>query len=246
MMWTEEQVGGGPTDLFATSVSGEPFSRALPVSHRVRLNFATFDPLDHLPDVPQALAADSAEGFSVDADRLWIVQFITPPFQSMVNAVRSAGAEPLIYLPDECQVVRMTSAERDRVAAMPLVRWVGEFHPAYKLDSTLRLPLLQDPAGMPVRRYSIMVFERGPRQQQAVVEHMTGLGAAMKVISPEGFRLQGFLSGPQLLQVVRMNEVQFVDVEGESGDDMDIARRISGATPLLSGLGILGQGVRGE
>jgi hypothetical protein len=231
--------------MYSYSIDGQPYSRSLSASGIVRLKFAEFDPRNGEPAIEASLGAEATAGAN-QTHRLFIVQFIIPPLQSMLDELRDVGATPLIYLPDECEIVAMTGDCAAQAAQLPFVRWVGPFHPAYKLDPALRSQLGDDLATAPAGAYSLVMFERGADAHRRVADRLAALGARAQLLAPEGLGMQARLDGPQLLHVLRMNEVLFVDAVGEAGTDMDVARQVGGAVPLLSDLGFTGQGVRGE
>ena len=49
----------------------------------------------------------------------------------------SLEAAVFSYIPDNALVVRLTSAQRERVQAWDDVRWVGPYAPSYKIDPLL-------------------------------------------------------------------------------------------------------------
>jgi subtilisin family serine protease len=101
---------------------------------RIRLKAANFDPLRGEP----ALAAGLRHRGLGAAERgTYIVQFVGPIEASWKAALTAAGAEPLEYLPDFAFKVRMRPAQALAVRRLSSVRWVGLFHPAYKLSPRL-------------------------------------------------------------------------------------------------------------
>ena len=52
---------------------------------------------------------------------------------AMREAVARLGATQLFYLPDDADVVDVDAGQLERIAALPFVRWVGAYHPAYKM-----------------------------------------------------------------------------------------------------------------
>ena len=67
----------------------------------------------------------------------YIVQFVGPVEEAWKAAVAAAGGELLEYVPDFAFKVRMRPAQAHGGAAASEVRWVGLFHPAYKLSPRL-------------------------------------------------------------------------------------------------------------
>ena len=254
--WSEQaaaiadQPSAGPaTSFYSVSLDGANFSEPRATNNRVMLRFAGaqgFDPLAGVPAIPQALQerfADAAAGQGDSA--LYIVQFIAPPTDGIAQPLRDLGAHTRAFLPENSFIVEMTPAISEQVQALPAVRWVGEFHPVYRLEELLLDEFNGDVPHMPTRRYSIVLFERGAAAQQAVADEIAAIGGIVNARISEGFRLEATLTPDQLAQLVTLNQVQFVDRWGPAGTDMDIARQIGGATPVISGLGYLGQGVRG-
>jgi hypothetical protein len=235
---------------YTIALDGQDFSAPRPVSGIVRLRYAEFDPMAIVdgmfagaPPIDDARLTLESDG---RAEQPYIVQFVVPPFEPLVNEARALGATPLVFLADQSWVMRMTPAVRDAVANLPIVRWVGAYEPAYRLEESILVGLADPAAGLPQQRYSIMMFERGPAAQNAVAQRIEALGGVVSLRVPEGFRIEATLTAEQLLGIVAMNELMFMDPRGEPGDDMDIARQIGGAVPIVSTAGFTGQGVRGE
>jgi subtilisin family serine protease len=100
----------------------------------IRLQAATFLPSRGEPALPQGLrhrALGAAERGT------YIVQFAGPVEDAWKRAVAAEGAELLEYVPDFAFKVRMSPAQARRVRRLGSVRWVGFFHPAYKLSPRL-------------------------------------------------------------------------------------------------------------
>lgn len=225
--------------FYALSRDGRTFSQARPTSYELRLRAGDFDPLC---DTPQ-----SAPGLSVKTDcRLFIVQFWTPPLEVFREQIAALGGRVHQYLPQHAHIVEMDAATKRQVEALPYVRWVGPFHPAYRLEPSLRAKLEKDGIATVPSRYNIMVLERGLRQQETVAERIAALGGTIDALSPHGFRLQATLTPEQLLDIVRMDEVLYVDRWSPPVPAMDIVREIGGANYVESVGGYTGSGVRAE
>ncbi len=102
-----------------------------PAAPQIRLRYASFDPLTE-PPTPPTLYTPALAAWQ---PRLWIVQFHQPvqaAWQDHLHATTTAqifGA-----LPDYALLVRMDAATAALVGQSPLVRWVGEFLPVYRID----------------------------------------------------------------------------------------------------------------
>ena len=240
VVWSEA-AGGKTTPMYAISLNGSSIDLVSEASYEIGLAYAPFDPLRGVPAVPGHLQAQPG-------NELYIVQYLTQPLPAMQEAVSATGAVIERYLPQLAQVVRMTPEEKAQVSALPFVRWVGAYHPAYRADTSTLAVLMGagDTGGTPAR-YSIETLRSGPAQQQALGALITALGGQVNVQTLDQFRMEATLTPAQLLAVARRNEVNFIDPwGGPGGTDMDIIRQLGGAVPILSGVGITGQGVRGE
>lgn len=237
--WEEQVPGEGAVSSYAISLDGRHVDRVRRTSYDINLRYAQFDPAVETPSVPAVLTRDA------DSE-LYIVQFITQPLEAYRAAVRRRGGRIFDFLSNHAYAVRLDAAAKAQVAALPFVRWVGPFHPAYKLEEEL---LEQVTAGVndgQPRRYSIMLFERGFGPRMPVARRITELGGEAYCASEHVERFEALLTLDQVLEVARMDEVMFIDEPGEIGNDMNIARSISGANYVETLEGFTGQGVRGE
>ncbi|RME44338.1 MAG: hypothetical protein D6791_13405, partial [Chloroflexi bacterium] len=96
----------------------------------IRLQAATFDPLREGPAQMQ-----------VRDPGVYLVQFRGPIQAEWKTQVAAAGAELFDYIPDYAFVARMDSATAQQIAALPAVRWVGEYQPAYRISPSLQRKL---------------------------------------------------------------------------------------------------------
>ena len=114
-----------PADATPTSPEAGP---------RLHLRRATFDPLREEPSLPAGLMAPD----SVADERGYaIVQFQGPIQPDWWDAATAAGAELLEYVPDHAFVARLKPGAAKALLSLPMVRWIGPFHPAYKLSPAL-------------------------------------------------------------------------------------------------------------
>ncbi len=269
-LWEEAGPNGESVPTYSISLDGASVAAQHAVSPTVRLKYASFDPLAAEPDVQPLLRAGAES-------RLFLMQFETPMIQPYRRALEAEGIALIKFVADQAFIVEMDQDAVATAKALPFVRWVGAFHPAYKLDPDLIPELFPlsggqadglagagadeqganealgfNPAdqgqdnGKGVVEYSIMMTRRGPVPQTAVANRIAAMGGNVLQTIPQGFRIRATLNPIQLANVLRMNEVLFVDEQGVQEDDMDIARQIGGGTFLESTLGISGEGVRAE
>jgi hypothetical protein len=240
-LWEESRAGAGAEPYYALSLDGgRTFALVLPTTYDVRLVYGQFDPaLRGEPSVPEELRAP-------EASNVYLVQFVIPPVEEFRGQIAAWGGVVERFLTDHTHVVTMNAATAARVATLPYVRWVGKYHPAYRLSAEIRQDLASG-QDLGAERYSIECFRRGAGPQGRVADEVRRLGGIVEILSPDGFRMEATLTSSQLLAIARLDEVNYVDPwGGPGGIDMNVIRQLQGATPTLSNAGFTGQGVRGE
>jgi hypothetical protein len=98
----------------------------------IRLQRATFDPSTGEPALAQALRSTQKAG-----PNTYLLQFSGPVQEEWKAAAAQAGARLYGYIPEHAFIARMDSVALTTVRALPFVRWVGLYHPAYRLDTAL-------------------------------------------------------------------------------------------------------------
>ncbi len=237
--WDEQLPGGGVSHHYAIALDGVNVVSVRTTEYNIPLTYASFEPSKGEPPVPANL--DTPTGNSV-----YLVQFKTVPLESYQQALVAAGAEIVGYVPDETHVVRMSPEALAQVKAMAFVRWTGAFKPAYKLDESVRAWLAMSTAGG-TARFSLAMLTDNIEEQNQVAAAVQALGGTVHLTSPGLRRMEATLTPEQVVAVARMAQLDLLDPwGGPGGHDMNLIRQVGGAVPLLSGLNILGQGVRGE
>ncbi|MBN1583155.1 MAG: S8 family serine peptidase [Anaerolineae bacterium] len=102
----------------------------------IRLANYTFDPLQEITPrlIPSGLLLQTSDS---EQTGYYFVQFQGPVQQQWKEAVTAAGGQIMDYIPDFTFIVAMDEAARHTVEAMDVVRWVGAYHPIYRLEKSL-------------------------------------------------------------------------------------------------------------
>ncbi|MEM8530051.1 MAG: S8 family serine peptidase [Chloroflexota bacterium] len=95
----------------------------------IHLRRASFDPLQ---SVPVSSATRTAE----TATNLFLVQLTITPDTTTMDRLRESGMIPLMYIPDQTFLVRITDSAQATLNAS-WIRWVGPYEPDYKLPTEL-------------------------------------------------------------------------------------------------------------
>jgi hypothetical protein len=241
-LWNEVDRAGVTTPHYAVAFDGVHFSPPQATSYRILVAYQEFDPAAGVPAVPANLAADRGTN-------VYIVQFYTQPLDAYRAQIEALGGEIGSFIPNNAHVITMSPEVRVQVAALPFVRWVGPYEPAYRVDPQILAELTRNAPDFEPQRYSILVNQRGPAQQQALASRIRALGGEVHFITPEGFRMEATLALPALAELVRADELNYIDPWGGPGElDMNIARSSAGldADFVQTTLGLGGEGVRGE
>jgi serine protease AprX len=223
---------------YAVSINGDSVAAIAESKQTIDLRYARFDPRREVPPVPPSLES------SAD-NRAFIVQFETQPLPTYHDAIEGLGGRVEGYLPNQAYLVLMSPSILDQVEALPYVRWVGAYRPAYRIAPAILESL--SAGSLPKQRYSMLVFESGPAMKAAVAKKVRSLGGIVNDAGPGGKVLEATLTAQQLLIIARMNEVMWVDLWREQETDMDLERVLGGANYVAATPGnFRGQGVRGQ
>ncbi|MEO0293142.1 MAG: S8 family serine peptidase [candidate division WOR-3 bacterium] len=87
-----------------------------------------FDPLKSVPKVRELLQASEIEG-----ENYYILQFKGPIYSEWKEKIVEKGGVFHSYIPNFAYIVRMTKEEKKEIEKLPFVRWIGLFHPEYKV-----------------------------------------------------------------------------------------------------------------
>jgi hypothetical protein len=273
--WTQSDGKGAPQFYYAFTrgaalqPAAQEWSRPIEDDNSIlELRWERFD-----PRAPGARQHPVPAHLAARADhRAFIVQFVVPPFEAMRSEVEGLGGIVLASLPTSALIVDLDPATLDAFRALPGVRWVGPFEPAYKCEPAILrgyLPALgfsnPDARESFASRWGKPYVEamdrlscgeavsfwiqvhRADAVTKNLVAHAIGqLGGKVQDLTPDDNMLRALLTQEQLVGVLHLSEVAFVDPWGPAEVDMDIARELSGANALQSATGMTGQGVRGE
>ena len=205
----------------------------------VRLRGLAFDPTVSSPKVAETLRAD-------ETMKLRLVQFATQTLPEYGKILEGLGATPLQRFPFNAMAVRGDREALSALVSLPFVRWTGPLHPAYKLPAGIRDDLQRNRLLAP-RWYNIHVTRSGLAEKSAVADAIRSDGGEVHdYVSPHGFLLRARLSGLVLLNVIRRDDVLFVDPWGPEEPDMDIVRQVGGADAIEAAEGYTGAGVRAQ
>jgi len=103
-------------------------------SEDMTISFRThkFDPLLSTPKLRSSLQTTEIEG-----ENYYILQFTGPIYTKWKEQISKAGGVFYSYVPHFAYIVQMNLAERREIEKFPFVRWIGLFHPEYKIHPSV-------------------------------------------------------------------------------------------------------------
>jgi serine protease AprX len=238
--WDEIDAGAASSaPYYALSLDGKKFHPAVRTSYDLMLRYRRFDPLAGEPQVPAQLRAPPSS-------KLWIVQYWTQGVEEYRDVVRALGGEVHLFLPNCANVVEADAAAMTVLRTQPFVRWIGAYHPAYKIEEVLVAEQTGSAAPPATRRLNLLTMRRGAAGHEPVNAAIAAAGGRLHEESPETSLLSADLTADQTLELARLDSVQWIDLWSAPENDMDIARDFHGANYVETQGGFIGTGVRGE
>ncbi len=236
-LWQEADANGAQAHFYRLSFGDDRVDRQSQATYELGLGYGAFDPLDgELPMHPR-LAAD-------ESGQLFIVQFVTPPLVQYADQIAALGGEVRHYIAQYAYLVEMDAETRGAVDELPYVRWVGPYHPAYRLEAFLIENLEQAEQIYPRDTYNVQVLTEA--QKLEVADRLALRGYQVESADAGKFLVRATLTPDQLFDVAHWDEVLFADRWGPYEHDMNIIRTMSGADYIETVAGYTGAGVRGE
>ncbi len=201
---------------------GRTWSRILPSRTLVRLHFATFDPLAGLPPVPGNLLAPRES-------RLFLVQFRTQTLPAYDRVLEKLGAEVEGFIPDQAYLVRMAPSLREKVESLPFVRWVGPYHPAYRLEPALLEAIRKESLPEGRAKYNLVLVNPKGRDRVELAAQVEDMGGRVATAPEDNLLIEARLAPSQLVRAAALDTVKWIDRWSEGEVDMDLARKQGGA-----------------
>lgn len=237
-LWEQKTDSGTTLPYYSISLDGgETVARTHQPSYELGLRYEHFDPMVETPTIESGLSAGA------DTD-LYIVQFLTQPLEEFKNAIESLGGFVYQYVAQFAYVVEMDEDVKTQVESLPYVRWIGQYHPAYRLEEFM-IDNYEDAQEMyPLQRYNIQVHN--VVKKEILANKIEDLGGIVNKADAGKIMIEATLTPEQLFEVARLDEVNFIDRWSEYEVDMDVGREIGGANYIETVGNYTGNDVRAE
>ncbi|MFV9506057.1 MAG: S8 family serine peptidase [Oscillochloridaceae bacterium umkhey_bin13] len=193
--------------LLGLLILGTPslFARTPEPTVQIQLQGFRFDPLRA---EPQLAATQRSATLASDQPDLYLVQFRGPIEEPWKAALQAVGARLYDYIPDYAFIARMNASTADQVRRLPAVRWVGAYHPAYRLDPSLRDPILA------ATEPQVLTIQTLPDADPATVQaSLNALGITIEAQSANALATswRAQLTPAQIEAVAKLPEVLWIE-----------------------------------
>ncbi len=241
--------------FIAGFISPSAGQKLLAKGNFIRLRTVQFDPQKEKPSLPESFQMAESE---IKKKGFFILQFKGPVRNNWKEKVKSLKVKFFSYIPENAYVVQMAPKVKLKLQELPEVRWVGVYHPAYKVQPELLEGKFRVKKGDKIK-LTIQIF--ADEDYQAVAQKARELGfdilEATDGVFHELLRLEVITSGlrERLNLLASIPEVEWIEeyVPPEFNNDSArwvIQSYITGSTPLwdrgLTGSGqIVGTGDTG-
>ncbi len=211
----------------------EDWPRATQPSKYLLKGFS-FDPIvEGIPSMPPALTLPASQGY-------YIVQFVDRTQQVWKDSLRALGATFLEYIPNNAFIVFMPPGIESAVRQLPYVRWLGLYHPAYKIEQDL----LQNTGAIEL---NVVVFDDAGTGVNLIAARtaIQQYGGTITYDGSSNYIIEATIQSSKIIDVAFIPEVEWVDESGPPENDMDIIRGFVVGDALDIG-GFDGTGIVGE
>jgi hypothetical protein len=200
----------------------------------INLKAARFDPLFSESNIPSDLEYDKNTDF-------YLVQVKGPVQEEWIIGMRDSGVVILGYIPQYTYLVYMEKEVKEEIQGKSFVRWMGRYHPAYKIEEGL-IGRTGDIS------LNVMVFEwsYGHKNLHLVKEKIENLGGTILKEEPEADNIIVQIEASMIPDIAFIPEVEWMDEYSPPVSLMDNIRVFTGAESPLFEFGFNGTGIVGE
>jgi len=198
---------------------------------KIRLKIGSFDPLIESLDMPDDLRLKEPNSY-------YIVQCNGRIQPGWINQLKAKGAKIHGYLPDYAYVVQTETTEK--LVQLPFVRWIGPFHPAYKID-----PNLNGKDGEIDLNVAVFGWSDNTENLENVTGELRRLGCKIVYDGADDFFPVVKVDASLINDIAFIPEVRWIDESGEKVTCMNNVREYIGANYVhiegFDGTGIIGE-----
>jgi hypothetical protein len=197
----------------------------------IRLNKDVFDPLQDNPELSGDLKISVSQGYH-------IIQFMGPIHQDQRFDLEDCGAVILEYIPDYAFLVKMNHTIESRIRSIPEVRWVGLYHPGYKIHDELNYKTGEI-------ELNVLVFSGSSDTLIRVRNNLQQMGGKITYSGDDNHIIRTIIDASKIRDVAFIPEVQWLDLFEPPSVKMNNIRSYTGVNINhlngFDGTGIVGE-----
>lgn len=197
----------------------------------IHLSVASFDPLINGPQIASDWKYDSENGY-------FLAQCYGPILIDWKESIVTSGAIILGYIPDFTYLVQMDGEAKGKVEEFQFVRWIGSYHPAYKIQSGL-------PEKEGKLELNIIVFKDDEKNLLTVRNRLKEMGGEITYDGDESHIIRVRIDASLVRDIAFIPEVEWIDEYSEPFTLMNNVRVFTGAEKVntngFDGMGIVGE-----
>ncbi|MGW8250158.1 MAG: hypothetical protein ACWGO1_05915, partial [Anaerolineales bacterium] len=204
----------------------------------IRLQYASFDPLSEEPDLPAAQQLEALSG----QPAMSLVQFSGPVLPEWKAAVEATGARLYDYIPDYAFLTRLDAATAESLRSLPFVRWVGAYHPAYRVPASLAAQSASAEAGQGLLELNVQALP--DTDLDWLASQVTALGGSVQEKSEGDLAslLRVALPAGQVQSLAALDSVVWVEPYIPMTILNDVGSQVMGVPALRTKLNLFGSG----
>lgn len=199
----------------------------------ILLKHGAFNPLVGEPAVPAGLTSQAG-------NPIRLVQVCGPLTSAEILSLEDAGATLLSYVPENTYLAHVPAQALPRLRALPVVLWVGHFHPAYKIQAGL---LEREEAQIEI---NLLLFPQleGETDRIALGAEIASRGGQLTFQEETSHVLRATVPPAAVISLAKLPQVHWIDHYDPPRKDMDCVREMIGATSVFT-FGFDGSGITG-
>ncbi len=197
----------------------------------VHLKAATFDPKLGEPDISSELKYSHVNGY-------YLVQIQGPIRSKWIDDIKTSGALILGYIPEYTYLIHMENDAKQKIEDLAFIRWIGIYHPAYKIQTGL----LEKTCEIEL---NVLIFRDKQNNLPKVISELEALGGVITREDESSHIIRVRTDAANLRSIAFIPEVQWIDEYTEPFALMNNVRIFTGAENLHSN-GFNGSGIVGE
>ena len=197
----------------------------------IKMKAAEFDLLIEESILPSDLVYGQNNGY-------YLVQCHGPIQSNWIEEIEQAGAVILGYIPDYTYILHMEAQAKENIENLGFIRWVGIYHPAYKIQ-----PGIMDKMGE--IELNVLVFRDRQDNLPRVRNGLRLLGGTITYDGEDNHIIRVRIDSSKIKSIAFIPEVEWIDCYSPPIAMMYNIREFTGAN-IVEIKGFNGSGIVGE